>query len=81
MILLENYYIGDNISLPETIEYESGLKIVRLTYSIFILDKIKRFRNISMILSEEKPNMIYFHDFSFNLHEAVKYKKKMQGAF
>jgi glycosyltransferase involved in cell wall biosynthesis len=55
---------------------KNGEKIFRLPYTINILNKIKRFPSIDSILEDTKPDLIYFHDISFNLHEAVKYKKK-----
>lgn len=55
-------------------KYEA--KVYRLAYQFNILYRIRKFRNIGKIIHEERPDLIYVHGNSFNLHEAVSYKKK-----
>ncbi|MFN4362638.1 glycosyltransferase family 4 protein [Chryseobacterium hispalense] len=65
----------DKTKKESVIEY-MGAKIIRLPYSINILNKIKKHNGIFEILQREKPDLIYAHDIHFNIKEAVKYVKK-----
>jgi 1,2-diacylglycerol 3-alpha-glucosyltransferase len=59
---------------PEDTKEIGNLKIIRLKYSLNILFKIRKFRNINQILSVEQPDLIFVQDIHFNLHDACKYK-------
>ncbi|WP_343659508.1 glycosyltransferase family 4 protein [Chryseobacterium sp.] len=67
--------IHDN-SLPEKIEYDNGVKIYREPYSINILHRVRRFKNVKRILDQEKPDFLFSHDIQFNIGDLVDYKKK-----
>jgi 1,2-diacylglycerol 3-alpha-glucosyltransferase len=74
---LENYYKGNyNKDLPESTSIQNGYKVIRLKYRFFLFDKIKILKNITSILAEERPDLIFVHDILFNLHEVVNYKKQ-----
>lgn len=72
--------IHDN-SKPEKIEYHDGIKIYREPYSMNILHKIRKFKNVKKILEQEKPDFLYIHDIQFNTGELVAYKKKHNVKF
>jgi glycosyltransferase involved in cell wall biosynthesis len=52
-----------------------GAKIIKLPYSINILNKIRKHAGVYQIILEEQPDIIYAHDIHLNLKEAVKYLK------
>lgn len=72
--------IHDN-SKSEKIEYSDNIKIYRQPYSLNILHKIRRFKDVSKILEKEKPDFLYIHDIQFNTGDLVKYKKKHHVKF
>lgn len=67
--------IHDN-SFPEKIEYDNDIKIYREPYSINILNKIRKFKNVKQILEKEKPDFLFSHDIQFNIGDLVDYKKR-----
>lgn len=72
-----DYYSGtkSNPILSSTYFYK-GAKIIKLKNKYNFLNKIKKLIDITYILEEEKPDLIYVHDIIPNMLEAVKYKKK-----
>jgi glycosyltransferase involved in cell wall biosynthesis len=74
---VNEYYLNRyNKHLPESSIKEGKLKIIRLHYKFNFLNRIRFFKDLSYILEEEKPDLIYVHDIHFNLHNASKYKKQ-----
>lgn len=73
-------YYSDNHDpkLPAKTHVINGVKIIRLKYAFNILNRLRRYTNIYEILEEERPGLIFVHDISPNMLEAVKYKKKHQ---
>lgn len=72
-----NYSADKNVATKST-EVSTGKygeKIYRMPYSINILNKVKKFPDITSLLNEINPDLIYLHDISFNLHEVIKYNK------
>jgi 1,2-diacylglycerol 3-alpha-glucosyltransferase len=72
-------YYGDKHDLykPTRIYEHQGAKIIKLQYKyIRLFKRLRRYKNISSILEEEKPDLIYVHDIMLNLPEAVDYHKK-----
>ncbi|KFF18044.1 glycosyltransferase family 4 protein [Chryseobacterium sp. JM1] len=65
----------DATKKQKTEEYY-GAKIIRLPYSLNILNKLRRHKGVYEILLQEKPDLIYVHDIHLNLKEAVKYQKQ-----
>lgn len=59
---------------PKTYFYKEA-KIIKLKYKYNFLNKIKVFSDITSILVEEKPDLIYVHDIMPNMLNAVKYKR------
>jgi hypothetical protein len=74
---INNYMKGDyDYKISESDNNDHGARIIKLKYSFNFYNKIKKLRNISTYLYEIKPDLIYVHGISFNLHEIVKYKKR-----
>ena len=53
-----------------------GIKIIKLPYSLNILNKLRKFGGVDKILDAEKPDVIFAHNIHLNLKEAKEYKKK-----
>jgi glycosyltransferase involved in cell wall biosynthesis len=72
---MSDKYIKKN-KASETIV--NGVKIIKLPYSLNVLNKLRRFdgKRICQILEEEKPDVIFSHSITLNLWESVKYRKK-----
>lgn len=70
-------YVKDKYdsSVKKSIEYVDGAKIIRLPYSLNILNKLRKHGGTFKIFEAEKPDLIYAHDIHLNLTEAVRYKK------
>ena len=70
-----DYYNGvyDKAILPKTY-FVSNLKVVRLKYSINILNRIRCLKGLSNAINDETPDIIYVHGIMINLFEAVRYK-------
>ncbi|NCB83487.1 MAG: glycosyltransferase [Bacteroidia bacterium] len=58
-------------------EIIDGTKIIRLSYSINFLGKIRMFGNVRKILQNERPDVIFAHGIHLNLMDAVWYKKSI----
>ena len=72
-----DYYAGKyNKTIPAHVFFDNGAKIIKLPFSINILNKIRRFAGIGKILEQEQPDVIFSHDIMFNLYEVRKYKNK-----
>jgi glycosyltransferase involved in cell wall biosynthesis len=71
-------YMSDmyNSKISPSVEIIEGIKIIKLPYSLNILNKIRKFGGVSKIINTEKPDVIFAHSIHLNLKEAVKYKKK-----
>jgi 1,2-diacylglycerol 3-alpha-glucosyltransferase len=61
---------------PGSVYKADKVKIIRLPYSLNIMNKLRKFPGVSKILFEEKPDLIFIHDIHLNLREAAKYKDK-----
>src|SRR6266516_1450378 len=58
-------------------EYRDGsVKVIKLPYSLNLLNKLRRFRGVGQILTREQPDLIFIHDIHLNLSDAVQYKKR-----
>jgi 1,2-diacylglycerol 3-alpha-glucosyltransferase len=61
-------------------EFLDGLvKVIKLPYSLNILNKLKRFSGVSELLERAQPDLIYIHDIHLNLAEAARYKRAHPG--
>ena len=72
-----DYYnnIHDN-KKPKKVYYDHGAKIIKLPFKFNILGKIKKYINITPIVEEFKPDLLYVHDIMPNMLEMLDYKKK-----
>ena len=55
---------------------KNGENIYRFPYRINLLKRIKSFPNLTQHLKSISPDLVFFHDISFNMHEVVNWKKK-----
>jgi 1,2-diacylglycerol 3-alpha-glucosyltransferase len=53
----------------------NGYEIFRQKYSLNIVNKIRKLRNLKQILNKKSPDLIYVHGTQLNLVDAVNYKK------
>lgn len=54
-------------------EYRDGnVKVIKLPYSLNLLNKLRRFSGVSQILTREQPDLIFIHDIHLNLSDAVQ---------
>lgn len=61
-------------------EYMDGAtKVIKLPYSLNLLNKLRRFAGVAEILAEEKPDLIFVHDIHLNILEAAQYKRRNPG--
>ena len=57
-------------------EYRDGdAKIVKLPYSINVMNRLRKFGGVRNILVREKPDLIFSHDIHLNLPDAVWYRR------
>lgn len=72
-----DYYnnIHDN-SKPKRIYYDHGAKIIKLPFKFNLLGKIKKYTDITDIVEDFKPDLLYIHDIMPNMFEMLRYKKK-----
>jgi 1,2-diacylglycerol 3-alpha-glucosyltransferase len=71
-------YYGDkhDIDAPTRIYEVNGVKIIKLQYKFIRLkNRLRKYKDITSILEEENPDLIYVHDIMLNMLEAVAYKK------
>jgi 1,2-diacylglycerol 3-alpha-glucosyltransferase len=75
-------YYGDKHELdkPTRIYEHNGAKVIKLKYrSIRFRKRLRWYEDITPILEDEKPDLIYLHDIMLNLHEAIGYIKRNPG--
>ena len=63
-------------SKPRKEYYDHGAKIIKLPFKYNFLGKIKKYTNISNIVEEFKPDLLYIHDIMPNMFEMLDYKKR-----
>jgi len=63
-------------NIPAYEFFDNGAKIIKLPFSVNILNRVRRFGGIKKILENEQPDLIFSHNILLNLWEAKKYKKK-----
>lgn len=61
---------------PEADYVVNGTRIVRRKYSLNILNKFRRIRDVKALLFEVKPDFIFVHDIHANILDAIAYKKQ-----
>jgi len=56
-------------------EYQLGrVKVMKLPYSLNLLNRLRRFAGVDRILASERPDLIFVHDIHLNLPEAAQYR-------
>lgn len=55
------------------------VKIIKLPYSLNVLNRLRKFDDVRAILESERPDIIFSHGIHLNLSDAVQYKKKNSG--
>lgn len=63
-------------SKPMRIYEDHGAKIIKLPFKYNIKGKIKKYTNISNIVEEFKPDLLYIHDIMPNMFEMLDYKNR-----
>lgn len=72
-----DYYDGrHDKSLPTRVYFDQGTKIIKLPFKFNILNRLRKYIDITKILVEESPDLVYIHDIMLNLDEVVAYKRK-----
>lgn len=69
-------YVSDLSVKNSQILREKGINeeiIIRMPYVVNIKNKIKKFENIQPYLKEIEPDLIFFHDISFNTHDVINW--------
>ena len=71
-------YYNDNYNTESKVQVikKSDYSLVRLPYTINVLNKIRKFSNITDYLRENDPDLIFIHDIQFNIHEVVEFVKR-----
>ena len=74
-------YMADKYdkNIPAHEFFDSGAKIVKLPFSVNILNRIRKLRGVGKILEREQPDIIFLHDIMLNIYEVKKYKVKHQN--
>ena len=70
-----DYYNGvyNKSNKPNTYYY-NNFKVIRLKYSLNLLNKVRCLKGLRNAINEENPDIIYVHGFMLNLFEAIRYK-------
>lgn len=63
-------------SKPQKVYYDHGAKIIKLPFKFNFAGKIKKYLNITPIVEEFKPDLLYIHDIMPNMLEMLDYKKR-----
>lgn len=54
---------------------DGAVKVIKLRYSLNVVNRLRRFSGVAAILNDEKPDVIFVHDIHLNLPEAASYKR------
>lgn len=55
---------------------DHGARIIKLPYRYNVLNRLRAYTRIDMLLEEARPDLIYVHDIMPNLPEAIAYVKR-----
>ena len=74
-----DYYNDKHDNSTPAKSYEDyGAKIIKLPFKFNILGKIKRYTDITKIVEDFQPDLLYVHDIMPNMFEMLAYKKRNQ---
>lgn len=72
-----DYYSDQHDNRWPAKEYETGgVKVIRFRFAFNLMNRLRRYTSIAVILEREQPDLIYIHDIMLNMLEAVAYKKR-----
>lgn len=72
-----DYYNDKHDNSTPAKSYEDyGAKIIKLPFKFNILGKIKRYTDITKIVEDFQPDLLYVHDIMPNMFEMLAYKKR-----
>ena len=72
-----DYYNDKHDNTKRTRIYEDhGAKIIKLPFKYNILGKIKKYTDISKIVEDFQPDLLFIHDIMPNMFEMLPYKKR-----
>jgi 1,2-diacylglycerol 3-alpha-glucosyltransferase len=61
-------------------EYRDGqVKVIKLPFSLNLLNRLRKFGDVGELLTGEKPDLIFAHDIHLNIAEAAAYKQSHPG--
>lgn len=63
-------------SKPARIFYDHGAKIIKLPFVYNFLGKIKKYKDITPIVEDFRPDLLYVHDIMPNMFQMLDYKKQ-----
>ncbi len=66
-------------SAPARQYYDGRVKVIKLPYSLNLLNRLRRFRGVDAILNAERPDLIFLHDMHLNLTDAARYRRLHNG--
>ena len=75
-IVFDYYNDKHDNSTPAKSYEDYGAKIIKLPFKFNILGKIKRYTDISKIVEDFQPDLLYVHDIMPNMFEMLAYKKR-----
>src|ERR1035437_3923172 len=61
---------------PRREYWDGAVKVIKLPYSLNILNRLRRFGGVRAILEREAPDLIFSHDVHLNLSDAAWYKRR-----
>ncbi len=73
------YNFSYDKSKPGSVTFDGQAKIIKLPYSLNILNRLRKFAGVLDILEEESPDLIFIHNVHLNCTDAIRYVKKNAG--
>ncbi len=64
---------------PASTHLDGRVKVIRLPYSLNLLNKLRKFGGVGAILRRERPDLIFVHDIHLNLSDAAEHKRRHPG--
>jgi 1,2-diacylglycerol 3-alpha-glucosyltransferase len=74
--IFDFYQDRHDSKLPRKEFQTFGATVIRLPYSYNIFNRLRKLQDITGILNPFRPDIIFLHDISLNVHEAIAYKKR-----
>ncbi len=75
--VFDYYSDKHDVNKPTREYFFNGARIVKIQYEyVRLKNRLRKYKDITWILEEEQPNLIYVHDIMLNFHEAIRYVKR-----